>query len=281
MKYFISQLRCRQEQELIRLEASTENSFKRWQGAVAIVESSLAAIKEFFQNYEYSNLEEEIDFFKNILPDFLSELIFYTNLLRIERKMPEGGISVIKKYYERELASITRYYKQHQDFYEYYRTNAVYLDDKYFLRGGRTPSLVTDPYFLILDQSICTSGSLIISTILAYQQLKQYLIEQLNGLVTRTKLVDSTDYGIKWTDTRAALEEMVYAWYFKGSFNNGQVELKKLYEYVAYRLGVQPGNIYKSKQDFYGRSNLSAYIDLLRKRYREGMEDTDDRFGQK
>lgn len=281
MEPFIVELRRRQEQELIALEENTQNESARIESAITILESSLSSIREFVIQYSFEDSKEEIRFFKVTLPEFQSHQLYYISLQRVLLQKPEGNIPVIKKYYKKQLKKVTGFFKEYKGFYEYYRSGAGYLDELYFTRHKTDPSTASQTIPIALDMRYCTPGSFTVATILANRMLEEHFIREMVKLSRKPGLADAADYGIKWTDTRAALEEMIYAFYFKGSFNNGQVEIRKLYEALCSFFGLTPGNIYKSKQDFYGRSNISAYLDLLSKRYKEGMEESDDRYNHK
>lgn len=45
---------------------------------------SLQKVKEFIKEKGFANQEAEINFFKRIKPDFLSKLIYYNNLYKID-----------------------------------------------------------------------------------------------------------------------------------------------------------------------------------------------------
>ena len=75
---------------------------------------------------------DEISFFKEIKPKFVSKLIYHLSVFNIETNKPNGGIKVKRKYYQNELDKLKRYFDNNLEFYRYYRTHSNYLDHKYF-----------------------------------------------------------------------------------------------------------------------------------------------------
>jgi len=280
MEQFIADLRRRQEKELTGLEERAENEMEKIEGAINILVSSLGAIQEFLLQYSFEDIREEIHFFKSILPSFQSELIYYSYLQKLAVQKPEGAISQLKKYHKKQLKKITGFFKEYRVFYEYYRSGEGYLDERYFCRGKADAATAGHLVSVALDGRYSTPGSFTLSTLLAQKRLQVYLTEQLIRLEGSENSPGPKHFGIEWTDTNMALAEQIYAWYYKGSFNHGKAELKKLQNFIEYMFGVSIGNIYKAKQEMYGRSNISSYLDILRKRFRDGMEDSEERPGK-
>lgn len=81
---------------------------------------------------------EEICFFNEIKPKFVSRLIYHLRVFNIETNKHNGGIKVKRKYYQNELDKLKQYCDSNLEFYRYYRTHSNYLDHKYFSGANRT-----------------------------------------------------------------------------------------------------------------------------------------------
>ncbi|ATL48972.1 hypothetical protein COR50_18350 [Chitinophaga caeni] len=253
--------------------SATDVDLTQIEEAITIINQSLYALRRPLVDFEFDNPEDEIVFFKKDLPRLQSKLIYYVSLAGIEFRKPEGAKETLVQYYREELDKITIWFEEHREYYEYYRADSSHLDKYYFIRGARN---IRSTFSCVFDPHFCPAVCYVYAKIIAHNQLQKHLNKQLDVLLGVAQGVTFPgEFGIRWTDSRAALEELTYAWYFKGSFNNGQVEIKKLYEALCTFFGISPGNIYKSKQDFYGRTNISAYLDVLSKRYKEGMVDSE------
>lgn len=283
METLIAQLQKSVDNSLEDLFADgADHALEKAETAIVILQQALDELRRPLAGYQFADPQQEITFFKSVLPRFQSGLIYYATLAGIERRMPEGTKETLQTYYREHLDRITAWFQEYREYYEYYRSGASYLDEQYFMRGRENYTFTRLAFSFALDPQFCTPVSYLFATIEAHSRLRDYLNGQLDRLSGQSAPPTAArDFDIQWTDSRAALEEMTYAWYFKGSFNHGKVEIKKLYEALCSFFGITPGNIYKSKQDFYGRSSMSAYLDVLSRRYKEGMEDTDERFSKR
>ena len=104
-------------------------------------------MKIYTDKYKFKSSKEEIEFFKVLKPQIFSKLIFHTKVLNIDTKRPKGTDRTQKKYLLKELDNLHRFFDNNLEFYQYYRTGAAYLDDKYFLRGKYDIRLSLDTFF--------------------------------------------------------------------------------------------------------------------------------------
>ena len=73
-------------------------------------QASLQAINQLRKalvNDPLSSQIDEIYFFKEIKPKFVSKLIYHLSVFNIETNKPNGGIKVKRKYYQIQLLLIT------------------------------------------------------------------------------------------------------------------------------------------------------------------------------
>ena len=70
------------------------------------VESKIAELHKKLKDYEFENVQDEINFFKKIKPFIISKLIFEKEVLRIETNKPLGK-APMRKYFEDELVKIS------------------------------------------------------------------------------------------------------------------------------------------------------------------------------
>ncbi len=191
------------------------------------VELTLIAIdklkKQFLKNKTIST-DNEIDFFRNIKPKFTSLYIYHNAIFKIETKMPHGGERITKKYLNKELKKLKRYFDNNLDFYNYYRTGSSYLDYKYFVRGNHDVKLRLDSYYFEADHTFSTTHDFKIAKILAHDLIQVYLetkIYKISKKEYKEKSQLEPKGKIIWTSPKVALTEILYAFHSKGVFNNG------------------------------------------------------------
>lgn len=116
------------------VESSTADPLKKAQLSFNIVEKHLQSLKEFITSHPFKSKEEEIKFFKEIKPQFLKELVYFSELYSIEELKPNGSERKQKKYYEQCLVNIQIFFDRNRQPYNYYRTGQVDSDGHFFVR---------------------------------------------------------------------------------------------------------------------------------------------------
>jgi hypothetical protein len=249
--------------------------------AYTICRSSLEQLKTHILNYTFQDQREEIQFFKVIKPKFQSLMIFFHKKFQIELKKPVGSIANLKHYYRKELFKIKIFFENYTDVYQYYRSGSDLLDAQYFLRGSTPKSFIVHSPHLDGDSNFSTGYDLIISKMLAYEKLADFLNDQLSILDNKKK--DSNSYSstnhkeLTWTSSKVAIGELIYALYAFSPFNNTKVEIKAISDYFAKVFNIKIGNIYKIFEELRLRKkNRTAFLDALKQSLIRKMDEDDE-----
>lgn len=254
---------------IISINEEHEDNLKIAEAAVNKIIASIKKLKGFIDNYRFKTNKEEIDFFKVIKPQIFSKLIYHTKVLNIETKRPKGTDRSQRKYLLNELDNLNRFFDNNLDFYQYYRTGATYLDDKYFLRGKYDIRLSLDTFFYTSDPDFNTSHDFKVSKIFANDLLEIYLKEQLASLdrkeIIATKNQNIPKVKLTWTDSKSALIEILYALHYQGSFNNGTADIKDIANYLETVFNIDLGDVYRSWYSIRGRkTEATLFLDSLK-----------------
>jgi hypothetical protein len=249
------------------------------------VELSLKAIdnlkKQFLKNKTISN-ETEIDFFKNIKPKFASLYIYHNAIFKIETKMPHGGDRITKKYLNKELKKLKRYFDNNLDFYNYHRTGSTYLDYKYFIRGSHDVKLRLDSFYFEADHNFSTTHDFKVAKILAHDLVQVYLETKIlkMGKNNRKEKSQHEPKGkMVWTGSKVSLTEIMYAFHTKGVFNNGAAELKDIASYFEEIFHIDLGQYRRTFLEIRERkSDKTKFINALVEELLKRMEETDESF---
>src|SRR5690606_41664277 len=86
--------------------------------------------------------------------------------LKIETKKPYRA-KPIRKYLNKELKKLNRFFDNNLDFYKYYRSNNSFLDESFFVRGNHDIKLWLDTYYFQTDHSFSTSHDYKVAKIIA------------------------------------------------------------------------------------------------------------------
>lgn len=247
---------------------NTECSLKRSELLVVYLIDVLDDLRGHIIRHTFKNQQEEILFFKQHKPSVFSKLIYNSKVLQIETKRPNGSDKTQHKYLLNELDNLNRFFDNNLEFYQYYRTGAKYLDDKYFVRNRFDIHLPIDTFFFTSDKDFSTTHDFKVSKILANDLLEIYLKEQLALLERKDSIhLKSNNHSkskISWTDTKAGLTELLYAFYYQKSFNNGNADIKLIAEQFEQAFQVDLGDVYRTWHAIRNRkTESSSYIEGL------------------
>ena len=94
-------------------------------------------LKDYVLNHPFSNVEEEICFFKYYKPALTGRLLYYYRVYQIE-----SGCSccpeIARMHYRKAMKEYQRKLERYLPFYQYYRSGATYRDHYYFRRAKRS-----------------------------------------------------------------------------------------------------------------------------------------------
>src|SRR5688572_30990516 len=96
MKEFAHELYVTMQGKLEEVEQSPKDSIVKESNYIEIVKSHTYGLKNYLYQYEFSNPQEEIFFFKNIKPKFVSLLLFHNELFEIEMSKPLEKESILE-----------------------------------------------------------------------------------------------------------------------------------------------------------------------------------------
>ena len=237
--------------------------------------------KQFLKEKSFSD-EFQIEFFKNVKPKFTSLYIYHNAIYKIETKMPRGGNRIAKKYLNKELKKLKRYFDNNLEFYNYHRTGSCYLDFKYFVRGNLDVKLRLDSFYFEADHNFSTSHDFKIAKILAHDLVQVYIetkILKIGKKEFNEKSQHEPKGKIVWTGSKVALIEILYAFHTKGVFNNGAAELKEIASYLEEIFQIDLGQYRRTFLEIRDRkSDKTKFISSLVEELMKRMEDTDEAF---
>ncbi|MDJ1503564.1 RteC domain-containing protein [Xanthocytophaga agilis] len=251
-----------------------QNILKQSEKCIAVVLDSITQLKKWIVEHPFTHKQEEIHFFKEIKPRFLSELFYYTSLFNIERNKPIGSTQVQKIYIHKELDKVSDFFDNNREFYQYYRLHATYLDEKYFLRENHEMYLALDKFIYDSDPQFSTGYDYKVARILANEKLIIYLNKELI-MLDNAAVVESSKSNLHWTLSKTACIELLYALHSVGAF--GKVDLKQIATYFENAFHVDLKNYYRTFLEIRIRkTGRSAFLDLLKERLIQRMDEADE-----
>ncbi len=278
MATFINELYRKMKETLEQISSSSGNTLQRAEQSFRVVQDALSQLKEYIVSYTFKDDDEEIQFFKEIKPMFLRELIFFEELYHIELNQPISSAEELKGYFSKVLAGLATFFERNKTLYAYYRTGKTIYDDVFFRRDTDNDNLSVLPeYSLDADPRFSTPGSSCLAKLQAYEQLREHIQLSLNRLSDpEIKLSPSQRERYLWTDSKTALIELAYAMYARGSVNNGKGDIKTIIAALESLFNVEVGNFYRAFQNMRIRKkNRTTYLDALKESLEKRMDETD------
>lgn len=231
-------------QKMDRISSSRE--FILW------AESKIEELHEWLKTNEFENDQDEIYFFKEIKPCIISKLIIQKEVLRIETNTPMGKIQK-RKFYEEELKTIAEYPQKDIKFYQYYRSNAIELDQLYFTRASKKNILETECFQINSDPKLSTCYDYKVAKIKAIDELVKYLENQIHSLKNKTQDKKHKSK-LFWSGTKIELIELIYALHYQKIINGGNIEIKEIAAEFSRMFNIEINdNIYRFFTDIKNR----------------------------
>ncbi|MDX3913909.1 MAG: RteC domain-containing protein [Pseudosphingobacterium sp.] len=275
MEKFYNETLFKLETAINELELEADCSVQRIETVINLILQYLSDVKEHVLKRGFKNIEEEIRFFKYQKPVILSKLIYYNAIYKIETKKPYGA-KPIRKYLNKELKKLKRFFDNNLDFYKYYRSNNSLLDEKYFVRGRHDIKLWLDTYYFQSDQSFSTSHDYKVAKIIANDLIQVYIEDQLYHKFKKNK--SKAQKKLKWTGSKVALIELIYALHYQNVFDNGNNDIREVAQYFESAFGIDLGNFYQTYLELRNRKmNRTKFLDALREELIRRMDEQDEK----
>ncbi|ATN06713.1 RteC domain-containing protein [Chryseobacterium taichungense] len=252
------------------------NPIDLYERSLMEIDSVIRIIKQEVSLYQFSTVADEVYFFKDIKPVFISQFIYFSKLLSIEAAKPNAGELSLKEYFECELEVLKNFYENHIDFYEYYRRRATYLDQKYFVRNQFDLKTKIEAGLYDYDEKFATSHDHLISQIMANDRLEKYLLKSIAeiNVYVYEKITDKSP--LQWSASKSALVELLYALHNTRSFNGGNIEFSEIIKFTEKSLNINLGNFYKTLHEIKSRkTNPTKFLQLLSDHLNQSFQDGD------
>ncbi|MEJ2881492.1 RteC domain-containing protein [Pedobacter sp. GR22-6] len=235
---------------------------------LSLIRTHLLGLKELMLEKGFSSLEEEIWFFKELKPKFLSEQIYRFELYTLEMKRPVGTVDMVRSYLEDELRIVQRFFQQYAFLYQYYRTEAVEMDHTYFLRNVEIPDtwVVDIPD---LDAGFSTGMDHLFAKFMAYERLQIYLLEAIQHpfpMVHEEPGKQRRSRELRWTGDAINVVELGFSLYDTGQLNEGKASITEIFEWLEEQLHVSVGKPHKRLEEIDARKRISKthFLDMAK-----------------
>ena len=268
MNSFYLQLEKQLCNDLKKIENTVFSNHQRYEQMAKACSESYLKLKERLKQHKFPDQQSEIHFFKNINPQAISKIHFYSLMVN-----HIGVLECLNTPKERKcqckkmLKQTSIYNANNQHIISYYKSSCCSLDEKYFLRANSNYPILLEDCLALLDKETSTGYDLIIARYIAYSQFAEFLSQEIRrfSLKSKTPELGVPQVLISWTGSKSEATELIYAFHGKGSFNNGQASISEITKGFEVAFQVSLGDVFRTQNENKHRNNPTLYLDNLKK----------------
>ncbi len=255
------------------------SEFSNVEKGIKISRKYLQELRFIVRERNFLNKENEILFFKKQKPFIYGQLKFYAKLYKYLMQKPRGTDKSKRAYIDVEIKKLQEYYFCNNEFIKYYRQNATFLDEFYFLRGNDNIGLLANTSHFYTDAEFSTSHDNAVAKILAYDLLLNHYTNELNELKKTTKKISNNaklleSLSLSWTSNKIDLTELIYALIASGAVKGDIKDLATAFEKI---FDVDLGNYYRSFLEIRGRKEEpTRFLESLKLGLIKRMKEADN-----
>lgn len=257
---------------------------------ITITRQTLVKVKESCDRvthrllqYEFNSVEDEIYYFKEIKPLLFSRLIYNKYIFQLEISKPPASEEIKRAYFIKHLNKLSRYFREHEEFFYYIQNKDSNFDEKYFTKCKGHHYCISVFKHEGLELIRFSSHDISVARILAYKRVEEYIIDELRKSVASCPdLAETADtwkklkeLQLRWTASQVDLIELVYALHRRKCINHGDIEIKTLIETVQLLFGVTIKDVYRVYADIKSRHHRTKFLDSMRESLDRSIEEED------
>ncbi len=266
----------RMEHSLLEMEQQQEDRLMIAEKCLILIDEYIRKLKSQVLKHQFDSMADEVCFFRNLKPKFISKYLYYNQILEIESLKPKSGKKAIRKFYENWIAKLNADYLGYVEFYNYYKREATYLDQKYFVRNTYDLKMKLPDHLYSFDDGFTTFYDHQVAKIISNDELINFLLAAVQKLERGHVPKTGVENRLKWTAPKVALIELIYALHHNRCFNAGALDLTGTAKVFEDLLEVDLQNFHKVITEIKARkSNRTKFLQQLQQNLEQLFMDTD------
>ncbi len=202
-------------------------------------------------DYEFNDLEEEIQYYREVKPNFQKYGIYYERIYNIELEKPYGDI----KYYARLLKSMKTDYNCLRAEIIYYRSKKTDKDELLFRKESKENH--------------------IFALIKALEMIEKYLLKADSIKSVDEIIAEYPD--IYWSENLASFMEFMNGLKLTNVINDGDMSLEEITMHFAKFLKVDVKNVHGTTHDVMMRQEPARFTKTMVKKIEKKQEELLDK----
>lgn len=248
------QLHNRLTNDLEKIERENSAHLRISELSLFKIDEAIKELKAWIVNFEFECGADEIHFFKNVKPLFISKFIYHSKVIKILMYKPAAGEEAQRNYFTKEIEKLTIFYNENTEFYSYYRREATFLDQKYFRRKMYDLKMALPSGLYDYHEGFTTSHDIKIAHIISNEYLESYLLNAITN-VGLVQLNNTLKFPLVWSSSKVSLVELLYSLHLTRCFNGGNIEFSEIVKATEKLFEIDLGNSYKTIGEIKSRKN--------------------------
>lgn len=260
--------------QLQRIAVTEDYELQKAEQSFHIVDTTMIKLRKYIADYSFRDDAEEIRFFKEVKPRFHSELVYLAELIHIETNKPFGSRELVTSFYRQVIERLQIYFERRHLYYVYYRSKRTSEDKLLFLRKTDCLPLIPEDN-QDMDPAFSTIGGSWFAKFMGFEKIIGFLLTKIERMEKGgSELATQRKQQSAWTDSKAALVELAYALYSRGSINYGKADIKEIVSELEYLFNIHLGNFYRTYMDISIRKkSRTPYLDSLKESLERRMDE--------
>lgn len=263
------------KERLYELQQKHTDYLKQAHRGIELCRETLDKLKEAVLEHNFTTKQGEIRFFRDIKMEPMRYLIYYINVRNFKQRMPKVGQDPKSDFFDSERDRVNNFFNEHLNFQIYMEQGLGHSDKKYFTRKylNEFPLVFEDDYYR--DPEFNTAFDKLWSTIKGMALYGHYLDRQKKELDIKNGAGPKASKRLELTLKKSWIIELMYALFLVGGFNNGNVSLKEMADFIKEHFGVDLGDYSHTFHRFRERLNPTLFLDLLKSKLTSYMQGLD------
>lgn len=249
------------ESGLHHIENSTTSTYEKCSTKIELCQQLVRDLRATYISNTPEEVEEQIQFFKEIKPTFTAELKYQTLRFEYFRKTPKGSLKSKKQYINKCLDITSRSAAKYNDFNTYIQSGSTQLDKFFFAHRNFDPKVhagLKHPH----DIDFSSPGDHTLSFLQANDRFAEFLIrEQLALKNPRLDPSWESQISLQWNRSKTELVELIYALHSSKSVNGS---LSNIVEAMEQTFNIDIGNTYRIFTDIKLKKNPTTLLDHMK-----------------
>ncbi len=229
------------------LNQANQDHYQAFEFVVACVQD----MRDIVQKYGFEKKSHQIEFFRNVKPRVIGLLTYHRFILEYRSKERIADSVQMNQFAESVMREIRKTDEINEDIIHYLNSKSTHLDKIYFVQVRNLGTYNMMNHKALLDPDFSSLCDSVISNRIARKLIQSFLDQQ-------SEVETNSSQKLIWTDSKAALVELIYALHYSRAVNEGNASLKEICRTFEKAFNIEVGNLYATFQDIQMRKGERA-----------------------